>query len=143
MALEFPLSDIWFLYNQTITFLKSDFKVNKSVCIAKSRQLHDKTHNNFLLHVPNHALKDMYMLSYGTLNNTNNLCYSYILVLTDFINWAIATYVFSQATPFFTSASSYLWSHESSVWNLPSSCLLSPLLASRDLMIFATWSINF
>ena len=34
-------------------------KVNKPVYLAKSRQRYDKTHN-FLLHVPNHALKDMY-----------------------------------------------------------------------------------
>ena len=37
-----------------------DFKVNKSVYIAKPR--HYKTLNNILLHVPNHALEDVYML---------------------------------------------------------------------------------
>ena len=35
------------------------------VYIAKSRQRYYKTLNNIMLHVPNHALKDMYMLNYG------------------------------------------------------------------------------
>ena len=39
--------------------------VNKSVYIAKSGQLYDKTLKNFSLHVSNQALKDMYMLNYG------------------------------------------------------------------------------
>ena len=39
-------------------------KVNKSVYIAKSEQPYDKTLNNFLLHVSNNALKDMYILNY-------------------------------------------------------------------------------
>ena len=42
-------------------------KVNQSVYIAKSRQWYEKTLNNVLLHVSNHALKDMYMLNYKTL----------------------------------------------------------------------------
>ena len=41
-------------------------KVNKSVYILKSRQRYHSTLNNILLHVSNHALKDMDMLNYGT-----------------------------------------------------------------------------
>ena len=42
-------------------------KVNKSVYIPKSRQRHVITHNNFLLHVPNHALKDfLCLINHGT-----------------------------------------------------------------------------
>ena len=33
------------------------------------KQRHYKTLNNTLLHVSNHALKDMYMLNYGTTKN--------------------------------------------------------------------------
>ena len=51
-------------------------KVNKSVYIAKSRQWYYKTLNNILLHVPNHALKDVYMLNYGTIKNTNSSYYT-------------------------------------------------------------------
>ena len=61
-------------------FMKS-LKVNKSVYIAKSRQRYHKTLNNILLHVSNHALKDMYMLNYGT-----KKCYSSTEVVIDFIN---------------------------------------------------------
>ena len=42
-------------------------KVNKSVYTAKSRQRHYKTLKNILLHVSKQALKDMYMLNYGTI----------------------------------------------------------------------------
>ena len=59
-------------------------KVNKSVYIVKSRQRYDKT-LNFLQHVPNHALKDMYMLNCRTINNTNSLYYSFIKLLIDII----------------------------------------------------------
>ena len=45
----------------------SSVKVNKSVYVAKLGQRCDKTLNNFLLHVPNHALKDMDMLNYVTI----------------------------------------------------------------------------
>ena len=34
--------------------------------IAKSRQRYHLTLNDILLHVSNHALKDMYILNYGT-----------------------------------------------------------------------------
>ena len=46
--------------------------MNKSLYIAKSRQQYYKTLNNILLHVPNHALKDVYMLNYGTIKNANS-----------------------------------------------------------------------
>ena len=46
-------------FNSTVL----EMKVSKSVYIAKSRQRYYKTLNNIFLHVPNHALKDMYMLT--------------------------------------------------------------------------------
>ena len=61
-------------------------KVNKSVYVAKLGQRYDKTLNNFLLRVPNHALKDMYMLNYGTTSNVNSSYYSFIKMLIDLIN---------------------------------------------------------
>ena len=51
-------------------FPVSILKVNKSVYVAKSRQRYYRTLNNILLHVLNHALKDVYMLSYGIMKNT-------------------------------------------------------------------------
>ena len=56
-----------------------DFKVNKSVYIAKSGERY-KTLNNFLLHVSNHTLKDMHTLNYGILDHSS------IEVLIDLIN---------------------------------------------------------
>ena len=93
-------------------------KINKSVYIAKLGQRYDKTLDNFLLHVPNHALKDMCMLNYGIL----------YYVLIDLINCAIILHVFYK---------------QLSVWKLPYSCLLNSISASGRLMISATWSINF
>ena len=46
-------------FNSTVL----EMKVSKSVYIAKSRQRYYKTLNNIFLYVPNHALKDMYMLT--------------------------------------------------------------------------------
>ena len=57
------------------------FKVAKSVYLAKLGQQYDKELNNFLLHVPNNALKNIYMLYYRTVNNTNSLYCSSIEVL--------------------------------------------------------------
>ena len=59
-------------------------KVNKSVYIAKSRQRYYKTLNNILLHVPNHALKDVYMLNYGTIKNTNSSYYTGFFIINFF-----------------------------------------------------------
>ena len=73
-----------------ITFNEEIVKVNKSVYMAKSGQQYNKTPNDFSLHVSNHALKYMYKLSYGTINNTNILLYSSIEVLIDFIDSVIA-----------------------------------------------------
>ena len=50
----------------TLTQTHNQLKVNKSVYIAKSKQQYHKRLNKILLHVSNHALKDMYMLNYGT-----------------------------------------------------------------------------
>ena len=41
--------------------------MNESVYVAKSRQQYDITLNNFLLHVPNHALKGLNTLYYSTM----------------------------------------------------------------------------
>ena len=41
-------------------------KLNKSVYIVKSRQRYHLKLNDILLHVSNRALKDMYILNYGT-----------------------------------------------------------------------------
>ena len=78
--------------------------MNKSVYVAKSRQGYHKTLNNILLYMPNHVLKDMYMLNYGTIK-INSFYYSSIEVLIGFINSVIAIHVFLKATPLFTSAS--------------------------------------
>ena len=48
--------------------------------IAKSRQRYHKTLNNILLHVPNHGLKDVYMLNYGTIKNINSFYYTCLLL---------------------------------------------------------------
>ena len=50
-----------------------DFKVNITVDIAQSGQWYDKSLNSFLLHVLNHALKDVDMLNYKIINNINSL----------------------------------------------------------------------
>ena len=60
-------------------------KVNKSIYIAKSRQQYYKTLNNILLNVPNHALKDLYMLNYGIIKNTNSSYYTRFFVINFFI----------------------------------------------------------
>ena len=59
-------------------------KVNKSVYIAKWRQRYYKTLNNIFLHVPNHALKDVYMLNYGTIKNTNSSYYIGFFIINFF-----------------------------------------------------------
>ena len=64
--------------------------MNKLVHIAKSRQWYDIKFNSFLLGVPNQAVKEMYMLIYGTIKNTNSLCYSSHEVLIDYIDSIIA-----------------------------------------------------
>ena len=49
-------------YEDIISFQgKMILKANKSADIARSRLRHDITLNNFLLHVPNHVLNDLYM----------------------------------------------------------------------------------
>ena len=98
----YVLSLIWrskfymfYLWEQLSGISLVQIKVNKSVYIAKSRQQCYKTLNNILLHVPNNALKDVYMLNYGTIKNRNilydtpffiiNFFIIYILIKTD---WA-------------------------------------------------------
>ena len=59
-------------------------KVNKSLYIAKSRQRYYKTLNNILLHAPNHALKDLFMLNYGIIKITNSSHYIRFFVIKIF-----------------------------------------------------------
>ena len=63
-----PTNCLSVFYHFVILALKglSKLKVKKSVYIAKSRQRYHLTLNDILLHVSNHALKDMYILNYGT-----------------------------------------------------------------------------
>ena len=56
-------------------------KVNKSVYIAKSRQPCYKTLDNIL---PNHALKDVFMLNYRIIKNTNSSYYTRLFVIKFF-----------------------------------------------------------
>ena len=57
-------------------FPVSILKVNKSVYVAKSRQRYYRTLNNILLHVPNHALKAVFVLNYKIIKNTNSSYYT-------------------------------------------------------------------
>ena len=57
-------------------------------------QRYDKTLNNFLFHMSDHALKDMYMLHYGVISNMNSLYYNSIEMVIDFINSVITLHVF-------------------------------------------------
>ena len=60
--------------------------------MTKSGQHYDKALNNSLLHVSNHALKDMYVPNYGIINNMKSLYYSSMEVLIDFNNSIITFY---------------------------------------------------
>ena len=53
-----------------------------------------KTLKSLLLDVSNHALKDMYMLNYETMNKMNSLYYRSIEVLINFINSFVTLHVF-------------------------------------------------
>ena len=67
-------------------------KVNKSGYIAKLRKRYYRTLKNILTHVSNYALKDVYMLNYGTIKKA--VYYNSIGVLIDFINSVIAIHLF-------------------------------------------------
>ena len=77
-----PLAPV--LANIFMGFYKSkwlneyNLKVNKSVYIAK--QWYHKTLNNILFHVSSDALKDVYMLNYRTIKNTNSL-HTFLLLI--------------------------------------------------------------
>ena len=62
--------------------------------MIKSVRRYDKKLYNSLLLMLNHALKGMYMLNYGIINNTNSLYYSSIEVIIDFINSVMTLLVF-------------------------------------------------
>ena len=63
--ITFKLTDVFEIHVH-IFKLHVQFKKNKPVDIGESRQRYHKKLSNMLLHVPNHALKDMYILNYGT-----------------------------------------------------------------------------
>ena len=62
--------------------------------MIKSVRRYDKKLYNSLLLMLNHALKGMYMLNYGIINNMNSLYCSSIEVIIDFINSVITLLVF-------------------------------------------------
>ena len=62
--------------------------------MIKSVRRYDKKLYNSLLLMLNHALKGMYMLNYGIINNMNSLYHSSIEVIIDFINSVITLLVF-------------------------------------------------
>ena len=62
--------------------------------MIKSVRRYDKKLYNSLLLMLNHAVKGMYMLNYGIINNMNSLYYSSIEVIIDFINSVITLLVF-------------------------------------------------
>ena len=62
--------------------------------MIKSVRRYDKKLYNSLLLMLNHALKGMYMLNYGIINNMNSLYYSSIEVIIDFINSVMTLLVF-------------------------------------------------
>ena len=62
--------------------------------MIKSVRRYDKKLYNSLLLMLNHALKGMYMLNYGIINNMNSLFCSSIEVIIDFINSVITLLVF-------------------------------------------------
>ena len=62
--------------------------------MIKSVRRYDKKLYNSLLLMLNHALKGMYMLNYGIINNMNSLYYSSMEVIIDFINSVITLLVF-------------------------------------------------
>ena len=51
----------------------TDTKSRNASHIAKSRQQYNKALNNFLMHVSDHAKKDMYTLNYGAICITVSL----------------------------------------------------------------------
>ena len=83
-------------------------KVNKSVYIAKLSKRYYKTLQNVLTHVSNYALKDTYMLNYGTIKKA--VYYNSIGVLIDFINSVTAIHLFINNSIVYSSLE-YLWSH--------------------------------
>ena len=74
-----------FIYVHKIFNCRVSFKILLSKC-HQCVTCREDTLNKVVikLHVPNHTLKDMYMLNYGAINNTNSL-YSSSKVLIDSI----------------------------------------------------------
>ena len=68
-----------------LDFQFHNLKVNKSAYIAKSRKRYHKTLNNILLLVPNLALKDVGLLNYGIIKNTNSSHYTPFFAIKFFI----------------------------------------------------------
>ena len=63
--------------------------MNKSaVYTAKLWQQYHKILKNILLQLPNHDLKDVYMLNYGTMKNTNSLYYTlFFIIINNFLSY--------------------------------------------------------
>ena len=99
---NFNYCSLFWMFPNTISL-----KVIKSVYIAKSRQRYRKALTNILLPVPNHALKNMYMLNYETKKNTDSFYYRSIKVLIDFINSVIAMHVFYKQLQFLLQANDF------------------------------------
>ena len=102
------------LWNIVYTFVQILIKVNKSVYIAKSRQRYFQTLNNILLHVPNHALKDVYMLNYGTIKSTNSSYYTLFLIINCFYHIISSKDTYLIFCTFFRICSTiFKWKHGS------------------------------
>ena len=61
--------------------------MNKSVYIAKLRQRYHKIVKNILLQLSNHDLKDVYMLNYGPMKNTNSLYCTRFFIIINFLSY--------------------------------------------------------
>ena len=74
--------------NLHLALLLFFLKMNKSVYTAKLWQRYHKILKNILLQLPNHDLKDVYMLNYGTMKNTNSLYYTrFFIIINNFLSY--------------------------------------------------------
>ena len=94
--LKSPILDVRWFQNSylTLTLISHYIQLNRGSRV--------RTFNNILLHVPNHALKDVYMFNYGIMKNTNRPYYtrffviiiSYNLIKTDSLGFLHIPYYF-------------------------------------------------
>ena len=73
--------------NLHLVLLLFFLKMNKSVYIAKLRQRYHNIVKNILLQLSNHDLKDVYMLNYGPMKNTNSLYYTRFFIIINFLSY--------------------------------------------------------